>query len=385
MILTLSGPQAGKEAFSVSQNLFDIFPRLEKRLGCAPLGHFPTPVEPLSYRGSAKIKTSELWVKREDLSSDIYGGNKIRTLEWLFAQAAHAGCGEICSTGAYGSNHAVATVLHAPRFGLRSSVMLNPQPYSETARKNLEVVLSHADEIMAIPHWSYLPAGILRKRLRDKAQNRSTWIMHPGGATPAGALGYVSAALELAGQVMSGEMPLPQRIVLPVGSTCTTAGLLLGTEIASRLGFGGKWSAPPELIAVRVTPWPLTARRRIAFLSFRASRLLHRLTGDDRVLVPYVQLLERLQVDATQLGEGYGYPTPSGWHAMDQFPHLLMDTTYSAKAAAALIQIAQNTSGCTLFWATKSSCPLPAPDDSRIAKAPPAMMRWLEDGAAADR
>ena len=360
----------------MSRNLYKIFPHLEERLGCVVLGNYPTPVETLR---TLRIKASDIWVKREDISSDIYGGNKIRTLEWLFAQAINAGCDEICSTGSYGSNHALATVLHAPRFGLRSSVMLHPQPYSETARKNIEIILSNADEIRSIPHWSYLPIGLFGKRFNDRANNRSTYIMPPGGATPTGALGYVSAAFELALQVMSGEMPLPRRIVLPVGSTCTTAGLLLGTEIASRLGFGGKWSAPPEIIAVRVTPWPITARRRIALLSFRTSHYLHRLTGDPRALVSYAKLLERLYVDVSQFGEGYGCPTPSGLEAMEQFPHLFLDTTYSAKAAAALIQIAKNTSGCTLFWATKSSFPLPVPDQSRIEKAPLAMLRWLKD------
>lgn len=373
-----------KETSSLSQTIYNVFPRLETRLGCVSLGDFPTPVEPLSYLGPLKIDPSTLWVKREDMSSPIYGGNKIRTLEWLFAQAINTGCDEICSTGSYGSNHAVATVLHAPRFGLRSSVMLHPQPYSETARENLEIILSKADEISAIPHWSFLPISVCRKRSDDRAKKRRTFIMPPGGATPTGALGYVSAALELAQQVMSGEMPPPYRIVLPVGSTCTTAGLLLGTEIASRIGFKGKFPKPPEIIAVRVTPWPVTARRRIALLSFRTSRYLHRLTGDPRALVPYNKLLERLSVDASQLGEGYGCPTASGLESMKQFPNLFLDTTYSAKAAAALIQIARNTSGCTLLWATKSAFPLPVPDQRRIENAPLAMSRWLKAGLSVD-
>jgi D-cysteine desulfhydrase len=379
-MLMMQLPLAREEIPAPSQILYDIFPQLEKRCGWVPLGDYPTPVEPLVFHGKLKNRSPMLWVKREDVSSEIYGGNKIRTLEWLFAQAIRSGADEICSTGSYGSNHAVATILHAPRLGLRSSVILYKQPYSQTARENLEVTISKSDEINAYPNWAFLPAAVFRKHRRDNARNRTTFIMAPGGATPTGALGYVSAALELAGQVISEQMPMPRRIVLAVGSTCTTAGLLLGTEIAGRLGFTGRWSQPPDILAIRVTPWPVTALRRIALLSFRTSHLLYRLTGDPRVLVPYSTLLKRLFVDASHIGKGYGHPTPSGLKSMKYFPDIVLDTTYSAKAAAALADMADNRSGCTLFWATKSSAPLPALDQSRIIRAPSAMLRWLNSG-----
>jgi D-cysteine desulfhydrase len=381
-LLKMQQPLTQEKTAAASQILYDIFPQLEKSCSWAPLGNYPTPVEPLLFDGQLKNSSSMLWVKREDIASEIYGGNKIRTLEWLFAQAIREGADEICSTGSYGSNHAVATILHAPRHGLRSSVMLHKQPYSQTARENLEVTLSKADEVSALAHWTFLPMAIFWKRRRDKAKSRTAFIMAPGGATPTGALGYVSAALELAQQVNSEQMPMPRRIVLAVGSTCTTAGLLLGTEIAGRLGFTGKWQEPPEILSVRVTPWPITAPRRIALLSFRTSRLLYRLTGDPRVLVPYSTLLQRLTVDASRIGKGYGHPTLSGLESMKQFPDIVLDTTYSAKATAALADIVKSKSGCTLFWATKSSAPLPALDQSRMNRAPSTMLRWLRRGDA---
>jgi D-cysteine desulfhydrase len=379
-MVMMQQPLTKEKKAAPSQILYDIFPQLEDRCGWVSLGNYPTPVEPLVLHGALKNRAPMLWVKREDISSEIYGGNKIRTLEWLFAEAIGNGADEICSTGSYGSNHAVATILHAPHLGLRSSVMLYPQPYSQTARDNLDVTLSTSDEINAPANWTFLPLAVLWKKRRDKAKNRTTFIMAPGGATPTGALGYVSAALELARQVISEQMPMPRRIVLAVGSTCTTAGLLLGTAIAGRLGFTGRWSRPPDIVAVRVTPWPVTAPRRIALLSFRTSRLLYRLTGDPRVLVSYSALLKRLFVDGSRIGKGYGHLTPSGLKAMEHFPDIVLDTTYSAKAAAALVDIADNRSGCTLFWATKSSAPLPVLDQGRINRAPSAMLRWLKKG-----
>ncbi len=367
-----------KKLRTANRTLYTYFPSIAGHAGCVSLGDFPTPVEPLVHDRGKRFGSTKLWVKREDLSSPVYGGNKIRTLEWLFAQAVESGYSEICSTGSYGSNHATATVLHASRVGLLSSVMLHPQPYSETARENFEVVLSKADEVNSVPHWAALPLIWLRKRLRDQRKNKSSYIMMPGGATPLGAIGYVSAALELAQQVDAGEMPLPQRIVLSVGSCCTSAGLLLGTEIATRLGIKKWGNEAPEIFAVRVTPWPVTAHRRIVLLAYRTSCYLYSMTRDPRVLVSRRKLSDRLRVDTDQLGVGYGYPTKSGLNAMVCFPDLKLDTTYSAKAAAALIHNKQNLHGCSLFWATKSSVPLPQPDNQRIVKAPNVMVAWLK-------
>ena len=97
--------------------LLELFPRL--RRPWVSFGSFPTPVQHV---------TGDVWVKRDDLSSPIYGGNKVRTLEALFGVARSRGKDRIYATGAYGSNHAAATVLHAPRVGLAPGVILFPQP-----------------------------------------------------------------------------------------------------------------------------------------------------------------------------------------------------------------------------------------------------------------
>ncbi|HEX3346454.1 MAG TPA: pyridoxal-phosphate dependent enzyme, partial [Polyangiaceae bacterium] len=67
-----------------------------------PLGHYPTPVqrvERLSAPGS------ELWIKRDDRTGDVYGGNKVRKLEWLLADARDRGAKRVVTVGAAGSHH----------------------------------------------------------------------------------------------------------------------------------------------------------------------------------------------------------------------------------------------------------------------------------------
>jgi D-cysteine desulfhydrase len=355
----------------VSRALFALFDRL--RLPWVDLGRFPTPVEPLD-GAAVGDPEAELWVKRDDLSSEVYGGNKVRTLEALFGRARAAGRREIWATGAFGSNHATATVLLAPTVGLTGHAMLWPQVPSQTAVENLRVVLGRAGRFVRLPHWSFLPASIAWAR-----RDRRAFVMLPGGAVPEGAVAYVSAALEVALQVKEGACPLPRRVALGVGSTCTTAGLLLGFGVAARLGLVEQ---APTLLAVRVTPWPVTAPWRIVDLAVRVGELLAEATGDRRFAIGRRALAARLSVEGRALGRGYGAATGDGIAALHRFrarggPPL--DTTYSAKAVAGITRrIAEGRlPGPTLYWATKSSAPLP-----EVPGAAPRLARWIRRAEA---
>src|SRR5688572_2398956 len=95
--------------------LFDVWPALSSAVPLAHIGDFPTPVESLApLTRELQRPDVEAYVKRDDISAAAYGGNKVRTLEVLFGHALSRGARRIYATGAYGSNHAVATVLHAP-------------------------------------------------------------------------------------------------------------------------------------------------------------------------------------------------------------------------------------------------------------------------------
>src|SRR5688572_22299634 len=65
-----------------------LFPGLGERLRVAPLGVWPTPVDALDGLASELgRKGAPLYVKRDDRSSPVYGGNKVRTLEMFFGEA----------------------------------------------------------------------------------------------------------------------------------------------------------------------------------------------------------------------------------------------------------------------------------------------------------
>jgi D-cysteine desulfhydrase len=368
-----------------SRPLFEVWPRLEARVPLAALGELPTPIESLEPLARALRRPgAPVFVKRDDVTSPIYGGNKVRTLEVLFGVARARGATHIWSTGAYGSNHAAATVLHAPRAGLASGVLLFPQPVSWAALENLRVVLAQRPEIRALPHWVALPFGMFTTARSERRRGHEPSIMVPGGATPHGALGYVSAALELARQVADGELPPPKHVVIGVGSTCTSAGLLVGFAHAARLGIGfvdGGKPAPPELVSVRVTPWPVTSRFRIVGLAQRTSRLLAELADDPSLELESSALARLLRVDGSFLGRGYGLSTDAGREALQLWHDAglaALDTTYSGKSAAAVVaRVRAGLPGPLVFWSTKSSVPLPRVEPGALDAAPARMQRWI--------
>jgi D-cysteine desulfhydrase len=368
--------------------LLQLWPSLRDKLRFSRLGDFPTPVHALSSVAAAiGHPEAELYEKRDDLSSPIYGGNKVRTLEVLFGKALDDGASHIYSTGAYGSNHAAASALHAPRVGLVPGALLYPQPHSKAALDNLEMLVSRTatEQLRDLPHWSALPLGMWQQQRASRRRGERAVIMVPGGAVPLGALGYVSAALELASQVDRGELPRPRQVVVAAGSNCTSAGLLLGFALAARLGIGlhdrGR-PAAPRLVSVRVTPWPVTSPLRIVSLATRTAALLAELTGDPSLALSWRTLRASLKLDAGYIGPGYGFSTDAGRDAMRLWSahagHEL-ETTYSGKAAACLLDLARaREPGPLLYWSTKTSAELPKPDPHALALASPRMRRWMK-------
>ncbi|HET7541677.1 MAG TPA: pyridoxal-phosphate dependent enzyme [Polyangiaceae bacterium] len=360
--------------------LFELFPNLSQRVARVALGEFPTPVESLQAVARELGGSGEPWIKRDDISSPIYGGNKVRTLELLLGQARALGHTTVVATGAFGSNHALATALHAPRVGLSPGAMLFPQPVSDSALVNLRALAESGAKLYALPHWSVLPLGVAWARIK---QRPAPYVMVPGGATPLGALGYVSAGLELGRQIAAGLLPVPRRIIVGVGSTCTSAGLLVGLALAARFRIGIEPATLPRLTSVRVSPWPVTSRLRILRLAARTAELLRDLAGSTVPRLDSAALGARFEVDGRYLGPGYGVPSPAGRQAEAIWQRLglpALDGTYSAKTAARLLfGLRAREAGPVLFWSTKSSVPLPAAVDAEasLGDSPLRIRAWL--------
>ena len=90
--------------------LFRKFPAIATKLPHVSLGIFPTPVEKADQLGSA-LGLDRFYMKRDDLSGAVYGGNKVRMLEFLLGGALRANAREVVTVGYAGSNHALALAI----------------------------------------------------------------------------------------------------------------------------------------------------------------------------------------------------------------------------------------------------------------------------------
>jgi D-cysteine desulfhydrase len=357
-------------------------PRL--RVPWVPIGRWPTPLTALDISriemrdgdpdGAPRgVSGGQVWIKHEGDAHPTYGGNKVRTLEVWLGHARAIGARRIWAIGAYGSNHAVATVLHAPRAGLEGAAIVFPQPIGAWAVENCRALVASGCPLVRVRSVIGVPLAAWRIARRE----RDAIVMPPGGATPIGTFGALAAAFELADQITAGLAPPPRRIVTAVGSTCTTAGLVAGLELARAIGL---WRWPVPIVhGVRVTPWPVTSRLRTAELARRTLVRVEQLGGPP-VEIGLAALLGRLVIDGREIGPGYGHSTPQCAAAMRALhgpgcPRL--DAVYAGKAAAALLRLHRAGSGPLVFWASKSSATLARPADDALRNAPPAIAGWL--------
>lgn len=317
------------------------------------LGTYPTPVERAA---------PGLWVKRDDLSSQLYGGNKVRKLEVLLGAAREAGKKRILTLGAVGSHQVVATAVYGAREGFEVDAVLVPQPASPHAERNLRVALAHGLHATACPAWSLAPAYVASRWSSD------AYFVPLGGSNALGSLGFVDAAHELAKQVRAGELPEPDVVVVAMGSGGTAAGLAVGFEQAGlRTRVLGVAVAPP-------TPVLRHLARRLAQKTAAAA-------GSSVAIG--VRAAKRIDVDGTWIGRGYGHATDEGRAAMEvaREAGLTLDATYTAKAfACALARVKRGDSGEVLYWHTLSTAPLaPLLGTGGDAPLPRALAKLLKE------
>ena len=189
---------------------------------CRPrllLGRVPSPVRFLE---SASTERAELWVKDDGQLHPLYGGNKIRKLEYLLADALRLKRKRVIAVGSASSHHVLATALFAREVGLQSASVLCPHPLSDHARHVLEAIAATGIEVLPARSMAHVPWALAR------LVRAGDYVLWPGGSSVTGALGYVDAAAELGQQIREGVLPEPDLIVVPLGSGGTAAGLAVG-------------------------------------------------------------------------------------------------------------------------------------------------------------
>jgi len=156
---------------------------LQTDLDRVPLGHGPTPVRELTGLGKNRGE-APVWIKDDGAYSRI-GGNKARKLEWLLADARRRGKSTILTGGATGTNHGLATAVFARRLGMRTVLVLAPQPETDHVRAQLARLRASGAEIHIAPgfYTSFLLAAWLTVAKAGPGL-RTPYLVPPGGSTP---------------------------------------------------------------------------------------------------------------------------------------------------------------------------------------------------------
>jgi D-cysteine desulfhydrase len=347
------------------------FPTLAARLPRLALGEFPTPLDEHGWL-AGQSGPAALLVKRDDLSGVTYGGNKVRKLEYLLADARAQGCDAVLTYGSVGSNHALATSLYARQLGLACYAVLLDQPPTP--------------KVAAILRW-HLALGTRLVYAASFARSgpaaAAAMAAHPGGAARVydipwggsnwlGSVGFVNAALELADQCTAMHCRPPEFIYLPAGTLGTVLGLCLGLALAGL--------DDVRMVAARVVPGKSSALDRLAGA---AGELNQRLRALDPTIPLVGDPLRMLELRDEFLGAGYADETPAALGAVADAASrcgLKLEGTYSGKAWACLRHDAASgrlSGRRVLFWNTYSSRPYQAQREPAAMALPPALRGYL--------
>ena len=325
---------------------------IESGLTPLPLGTYPTPVERAD---GLSNREAELWIKRDDLTNATYGGNKVRKLEWLLADARRRGAERLVTVGTAGSHHVLATTYFGQKQGFDVEAVLVPQPRTERALEVLRATVALGVRAVPVRSWA-AAVPVALGRIVGRSRTR---FIPVGGSSVTGSIGYLLAARELAAQIRQGKMPEPDVCVVALGSGGTAAGLAVGFEAEGmKTRVVGVCVAGPAF-ALRAAS--------VALACGLVRRARTRYIGDGQKRPTCRALGARLAVDDRFLGGGYARPTPyadeGAIHAAGTAgsPPLDLDPTYTAKAfASALWYVRARRARVVLYWHTLSSAPLDA-------------------------
>ena len=286
-----------------------------------PLGLYPTPFYKLKAI-SAKYGRN-IWIKRDDLCGVALGGNKVRKLEYLLADARAQGCDTVFTTGGAQSNHAMLTAACAARLGMRCILLLKKRGVTDRLG-NLILDDLYGAEVRFVDTDSYddIYAEMDRLSVELAAEGRKACQIPVGGSTPLGSLGYVNCVRECLEQAQQQGASIGH-LVSATGSGGTTAGLLLGSRLYAPdwmvTGMGVDDDPFEEIV-------PALAADATALLNTPFSR-----TPDDFRMVYHI-------------GQGYAIPNAEDTPFIEELARMegiLLDPVYTGKAWSGMLKLLQ--------------------------------------------
>ncbi|EMQ0908135.1 D-cysteine desulfhydrase [Raoultella ornithinolytica] len=288
------------------------FPRLELIGAPTPLEYLPRLSDHLG---------REIFIKRDDVTPLAMGGNKLRKLEFLAADALREGADTLITAGAIQSNHVRQTAAVAAKLGLHCVALLeNPigtraENYLTNGNRLLLDLFNTQVEMCDALTQPDVQLEELATRI--EAQGYRPYVIPVGGSNALGALGYVESALEIA-QQCEGAVELSS-VVVASGSAGTHAGLVVGLE---------QLMPGAELIGVTVSRKVADQLPKVVALQQAVANSLE------------LQANAEIKLWDDYFAPGYGTPNDEGMEAVKllaQLEGILLDPVYTGKAMAGLI------------------------------------------------
>ena len=294
---------------------------------------------------------ADVWIKREDQTHPQHGGNKIRKLVPILERALNRGGTDLLTIGAVGSHHVLATARRGQALKLPVYAALVPHPRSPRVETVLAATVDAGAHLYPTRNEMLGALRIGRQWLHLWMRGRRPIYIPPGGTNVQGSRAYLHAGLDLARQINDGCLPrAPAAQFCVLGSGGTAAGLV-----------AAQWLHPENgpVIAVQVYPSRAIGPTYLRWLAGRALKGVA-----SRPIAPI-----HPRVETRQLGACYGAITDAALAARALFAQdgIWLDTTYTAKAAAALMDYARGPGRgqLLLYWHTVAES-IPGPPLARV-------------------
>jgi D-cysteine desulfhydrase family pyridoxal phosphate-dependent enzyme len=280
-----------------------------------------TPVERLDRLRQAIPGAPQLWIKRDDLTGYLGGGNKLRKLEYVMADALARGATTIVTTGSITSNLARTTALIARRLGLKCELILSGGD-PKAAHANWRIA-----ELLDVKIHPVASSKDRARRMKEVAEalkhgGERVYVVPLGASNEVGSFGMVAAFEELGIQQLEiGEQF--DAIVFATSSGGTQAGLEVGKRLFNYRNL--------RLLGVSADDPEDTIRESVLQAVGPMLSLLDQ---------PEFSRDDELTIDTNFIGEGYAVPTAESREAAKLFAEtegILLDPVYTSKAAAGLL------------------------------------------------
>lgn len=285
-----------------------------------------------------------LYIKREDLTDSLYGGNKVRNLEFLLGEVIDKKYQNILALAPLGSNFIAALAAQASKLALPVEVHHFIPTCSKQMVKHALFSKKMGAQLKLYPgrYLSSLAQSLLYYTMTTAMSGPNTFRMPTGGSDSIGTLGPLNAFLEMLEQVEKKEIPMPEVIIVGAGTCGTMAGLLAAQKIAG---------VSIKIIGIRCVD-------KIICNTYRISQLANQTLKHLNIRTQPVMISE---VDLRDTGAiNYGAPKQDAQTLTDEFitsERIQLDTTYTTKVVSAMASILRDPAlkkKNVLYWHTFS-------------------------------